>query len=494
MSMRLWIWPPLALLAAANASPPAPADDPPAPADPAPTATATSPAPAPTITPLEAAVLRALASNPSTAPYPFATRIAAGRLELRGVVGTKAVHDIALRTAMAYTPAIDDRLVIDTAATLNAVPGYGYGPGAMAAGPPGRAGVGAAAAAGAGVAGPAWGVTANGYPGVPYVYPPPLFGYWDEPFYGFEPPTISYPPWWPALSARRRAEDAAAMASGAAPTPLPPSAMPPSAGSAGVVSSVAQANASDPLPPDTVEMSLDPRGVAVLRGTVGTLEERIGLGKKVAETPGITEVINLIDVRPSQAPPPEADQPPPPPAPMAPPAPAPAAPGAREEAPPPISADAAGASGDLGDRVGLALARSPALAGHGVTALARGGTVTLRGVVPSAFEAMVAYRAAEQTPGVRAIDDEIEFPVPEPGKPNPLAERGRPEDVEPYLEAQVRRQVGDDAHIDRVRLNGESLQVRGSLKDEADRPRIEAVLRSMPLLRGFRLEPSLQVR
>ena len=46
----------------------------------------------------------------------------------------------------------------------------------------------------------------------PYIYPEPLFGYLDEPFYGFEPPLFSFPPWWtprPALpvpSPRRRRE------------------------------------------------------------------------------------------------------------------------------------------------------------------------------------------------------------------------------------------------------------------------------------------------
>ena len=36
---------------------------------------------------------------------------------------------------------------------------------------------------------------------VPYIYPPPLMGRLDDPFFGFVPPLVSFPPWW-----RRRVE------------------------------------------------------------------------------------------------------------------------------------------------------------------------------------------------------------------------------------------------------------------------------------------------
>ena len=45
--------------------------------------------------------------------------------------------------------------------------------------------------------------------------------------------------------------------------------------------------------------------------------------------------------------------------------------------------------------------------------------------------------------------------------------------------------MGDLAHIDRLSLDGDRVEVRGRLAREADRPRVEAILRSMPLLRGF---------
>jgi osmotically-inducible protein OsmY len=119
---------------------------------------------------------------------------------------------------------------------------------------------------------------------------------------------------------------------------------------------------------------------------------------------------------------------------------------------------------------------------------AKDGIATLNGRVPSALEAMLAFRAAQQTPGVREVDDQLEFPVPAEGERNPLVDKARPEDLEPYLEAQVRRQLGDQAHLDRIKVTGDRLEIHGSVANIADRPRAEAILRSMPLLRGFQIQ------
>ncbi len=261
------------------------------------------------LTPLEQGVLRGLALNPATAPYNFATALKDDRLVLMGRVGTKRVHDIAIRTALAFTPSIDDQLVIDTAATLLATTpaSPGVAPGAYPA-----------SAMPMSAFPPTYGVYGSGSGGVPYVYPQPLLGYWDEPFYGFQPPVISYPPWWRALSARRLAESAAANASAPAVASAPgiPTSVPVTP------PSIPEADpgpiADSPLPPDTVEMTLDARGVAVLRGTVPTLEDRIAIGKKIAETAGVTDVVNLLNVaQPEATAEPNAaeDRPPPPPAP-----------------------------------------------------------------------------------------------------------------------------------------------------------------------------------
>ena len=140
-------------------------------------------------------------------------------------------------------------------------------------------------------------------------------------------------------------------------------------------------------------------------------------------------------------------------------------------------------------RVADSLARRAPLAGLPISVQSRGDVVTLAGKVPSAYEAMLAYRTVEQTPGVREIADQLQFQVPDENHPNPLRQKGRPEDLEPYLTSQIRRHVGELAHVDRVRVRGDILEIQGTLPDGDDPNRLQAILRSMPLLRDFRLEP-----
>jgi hypothetical protein len=141
-------------------------------------------------------------------------------------------------------------------------------------------------------------------------------------------------------------------------------------------------------------------------------------------------------------------------------------------------------------RVADAITRRPVLASSRIKVTAHDGAITLTGHAPTSYEAMLAFRAAQQTPGVREVIDKLEFPLPDTDEKSPLRTKGRPEDVEPYLLSQVRRQVGDFAHIDAVHLRGDTLEVRGTVARLADTPRVEATLRSIPLLRGIRLEPS----
>ena len=144
---------------------------------------------------------------------------------------------------------------------------------------------------------------------------------------------------------------------------------------------------------------------------------------------------------------------------------------------------------DLSDRLSRTFAERPALAGLPIKITARDGVVTLAGRVPTVYEAMLAFRAAQQTPGVREVVDRLEFVVPDGEGKNPLLQKGRPEDVEPYLTAQIRRQVDDLAHVDGVRLQGDTLTIQGTLRRGDDQARLDAILRSMAVLRGFRLEP-----
>ncbi len=428
-----------------------------------------------TSSPSELALLKVLRENPVTGPYSFQTSRKDGKLVLSGRVGTREIHDIAVRLALAITPSIDDRLVIDTAEAhrVAGVP-LATPPSTLLA--PGQYG---------------YGNTGTTYfPGLsPLVYPPPLFGRLDEPFYGFEPPIISYPPWWGAVAARR-ADPAVTQALGAN-SPVDPNL---DRGNPPPPPSPAQASQAG----DTVEMTLDPRGVAVLRGSVPTMRDRIGVGQKVARMEGVTEVINLIEVREDanqpNTPRPGGDAPPPPPTPASDlQRPAPMAPAQNSPSPPAKPALATGTGDDaaLARRLAQSLLRRPALVGLNIQSSVRDGVAYISGKVPTALEAMLAFRAAQQTVGIHEIVDRLEFAVPDGQSPNPLIAKGRPEDVEPYLEAQIRRQIGDKAHIDRVRVTGDRIELRGTVTSARDQPRIEAILRSMPLLRGFSLDATL---
>ena len=396
-------------------------------------------------------ILRVLRENPATAPYTFRVTARDGRLVLAGRVGSKAIHDVAVNVVGTVSPRFDDRIVIDT----TAMRGLPLDPLPRAIGPPLN------------------------------VYPPPLFGRLDDPFYGFEPPLLSYPPWWGAVAAR----------SGdpyAAPVLDPSSPIGPDPGRG-------QVGASPPPPPQpisrgdvgrSVEMTLDPRGVAILTGTVPTEAARLGIAQKAATLEGVKQVVNRLEVKPEVS---EEgalirpqDVPPPLPVP-----PGPASNAAGKVPPNRISIDSGDPSTPIERRLTQAIERRPGLGGPAVKVEVRDGVATLSGKVPTALEAMMAFRAAQQTVGVREIVDRLEFAVPDGQKPNPLISKARPEDAEPYLEAQIRRQMNDRVQIDRVRLTGDRLEVKGTVRREEDRAGAEAVLRSMPLLRGFAISATL---
>lgn len=565
-----------------------------------------------------AVLARTLQSNPITAPYRIRISVDKGNVVLSGKVGTKRVHDEVVRTAIALGIPVRDDLVIDTLET-HRVAAFQQAAAAAAA-----ASATAGAPPSAAAAMPSLGSMPYTLGNLPYVYPPPLFGRLDDPFFGFEPPLVSYPPWWQAVAARdainlpQPTDQPQAQPNGPANPqgtsngpigaqgltntipalsglvngpivppqglyngPLGPQAgfatgpMGPQgfAGGQQGFSNGAQVpqgfangaggqqgfangpqgfaggqqgfangpqvpqgfgngpgapqgagndpaagadrnpprdsiplalgpNAQDPV----IEMTLNPQGQAVLRGTVPTLADRVAIGQKLAQLPGISEVVNLLNVaKANTGPVGELPPPPPQPAPIPqnnrpPVAPAPAPPidapqpspnREPEQAPrrPALKVD----NGGISDRIEQAFARRPALAKLPIKVSFDDGTVTLSGNVPTVYEAMLAYRAVQQTPGVSAVIDRLEFVVPDGEKKNPLRDKGRPEDVEPYLAAQIRRQVGDVAHIDQVRLRGDALEIRGTLVRAEDQPRLLAILRSMAILRDFRLEPTFVV-
>jgi hypothetical protein len=345
------------------------------------------------------------------------------------------------------------------------------------------------------------------------VYPPPLFGRVDDPFFGFEPPLVSFPPWW-----NRTPDPAGRMTTGAATT-TPDAA-------AGYGPSLAQGTEpaegqphANPTPgagpvKGKLELTVDVSGQVFLRGVVASEEARRLIEEEARNTPGVTRVFSELRVQTG----PSSDTPPPPPRPFVPaepqvlparpaqpPAGVPAAkpdegrPAARTMQSPRRDTEPRKAQAPelamardiqkLTRRTAEALAKRPALAALPIAVQSRGDVVTLSGKLPSAYDAMLAYRTVEQTPGVREIIDLLEFPVPDENHPNPLRQRGRPEDLEPYLSSQIRRHLGDLAHVDRLRVMGDLVEIRGTLLHGEDQNRAQAILRSMPLLRDFRLEP-----
>lgn len=416
----------------------------------------------------DTAVLNALQSNPYTAPYGISATWRDGKLVLAGRVGTKQVHDVAVRIALGFTAAVRDDLVIDTAEAHRAAAQVAAAP------------VPTMRSAAQGM--PSLGAMPSTLGSLPYVYPQPLFGMLDDPFFGFEPPLVSYPPWWGAVAARDPVN---------VPGPVGAGGVDPNAGAGG--GPVAGQPTSVPLGPSpgdgTVEMTITPRGVATLRGTVSNLAQRIAVGQQIAQTPGVTDVINLLEVKTGGGPAKRASaMPPPPPQPafipaVKPPA-APGAPAAR----PAVAVDA----GNLTPRLTDAFARRPAIADLPIKVSVQDGVASLSGRVPTVYEAMLAFRAVQQTPGVDHVVDRLEFTVPDGETKNPLLAKGRPEDVEPYLTAQLRRQVGDLAHVDQVRVRADTLDIRGTVARAEDRPRLDAILRSMAVLRGFRLVPDFR--
>jgi osmotically-inducible protein OsmY len=428
-----------------------------------------------------------LRSNPLTAPYPIRVDWKGGAVRLSGAVGTSQVHDMAVRTVIGLGYPVKDDLVIDTAAAHQvalmqaaAIPGISSSWGGMLAG------------------------------SAPYfVYPPPLFGRVDDPFFGFEPPLVSFPPWTrsPNLDQTGRGPTSAAAGGLASP----------GSGQGAPSMGRGQASPVNGLPPvkGRLQLSVDMSGQVFLSGVVATEADKRIIEEEARNTPGVSQVHS--DIRVQQG---GSDTPPPPPQPVLrvepeakpdAPAPAPAtrpAPPAGEVKPVPApQAPAAMARGRAAE-TGLALARDtqtltrrvtdalvkrPALAGLPIGVQSHSGVVTVSGKVPSAYEAMLVYRTVEQTPGVRDVLDRLEFQLPDENHPNPLRRKGRPEDVEPYLASQIRRHLGDFAHVDRVRMRGDSIEIRGSLLNAEDQNRVQAILRSIPLLRDFRLEPAFNV-
>jgi osmotically-inducible protein OsmY len=404
----------------------------------------------------------ALRSNPLTASYPIATTWRDGAVVLTGRVGTTQIHDEAIRVAIASGLPFRDQLVIDTAAAHEVAQSAAL----------------SAAGLSRGAAGPTL---------PPYFYPPPLMGRLDDPFFGFVPPIVSFPPWWP------RRNDPASFVQ---PRKVSAGSLPGSGPLPGAPTRKSDAP-TQPQPGDTapvlgdIEISVDDLGQVLITGVVADEEAGRRIAEAARSVPGVTRVTTEFQLQPRRA---NNDAPPPPPRPMLgptnlDPGRTTPKPGPRQVPNTPAGPAALDAS-DLTERVVAALKRRPIAAGLPLGVRSADNFVTVSGQVPSAYEAMIVYRTVQQTPGVREIIDRLDFDVPDDDHPNPLLRKGRPDDLEPYLAAQIRRHLGDLAHLDRVHARGDMLELYGTLSRSDDQDRLLAILRSIPLLQGFRLKPT----
>lgn len=137
------------------------------------------------------------------------------------------------------------------------------------------------------------------------------------------------------------------------------------------------------------------------------------------------------------------------------------------------------------------LVKRPMLASLPVSLESHRDSVTIAGRVPSCYEAMLIHRTVENTPGVRELVDRLEYQAPDENDSNPLVEKGRPDDVEPYLTYHIRRKVGGLAHVDPVLVNADVVQIRGTVLNVEDKDHVETVIKSIPVLRGFRVKTVL---
>ena len=457
---------------------------------------------------------RALRANPLTAPYAINATWRDGAVVLSGRVGTKQVHDAAVQMAIAFGLRFRDDLVIDTAETLRV---------AMSATP-----------SMTGYAALAPNLSASYY-----VYPQPLFGWLDDPFFGMQPPVVSFAPWW-----RARRDGPTVGPNGGGPMP-PAAATNPGGPPANMGPSAGMPATSPWTPPGQAAGQPGARarrGHGTAAGQGGHRDhgrrQRTGLpprrrGQRGGRPRDRADRLERAGREPGRHPAPgqaaaRRRRPEPGAASSAaarlcaagpPDGPTPAGSGRRR--PPPGGAPAGPRGGDGEDpgaaaagrrpsgsaqprpaptavaaldgqrltrRVIDALRRRPTLAAQPIQVRTTGDAILLSGKVPSAYEAMLAFRTAQQTPGVRDVVDRLEFLVPDEDHPNPLVSKGRPQDIEPYLIAQMSRHLGELAHIDSVRSRGNHLEIHGTLLEAADKDRVLAILRSIPVLHGFELD------
>lgn len=156
----------------------------------------------------------------------------------------------------------------------------------------------------------------------------------------------------------------------------------------------------------------------------------------------------------------------------------------------------AGRLNPLSGRVGDALAEVRGAGAIDFAVNEERGLVTLSGSAPDLETAIAARAKAAAVPGVAEVRNRVLTPMPPRDRPNPLPDLAAAdrEAVAEYVLELARRHVGDAASIDRVEFRGRTLVVEGKVDRAETIPRVEATLRSVPILNGLTILPVFAAR
>src|SRR5271166_3002454 len=215
-------------------------------------------------------VLSAIRANPLTAPYPITAACRNGTVVLAGRVGTSVIHDMAVRTVIDLGYPVRDDLVIDTAeAHRIALAQTACGPWSS----------------------PAAGLLVGSAPY--FVYPPPLFGRVDDPFFGFEPPLVSFPPWATSGNPDSRLRQTVMPRGGRAGAPgLGATAFPDASETA-----QQQAASAEQAPiKGNLQLTVNLAGQVHLSGVVASELDKQIIEDEARNTPGVSQVFSELRV------------------------------------------------------------------------------------------------------------------------------------------------------------------------------------------------------
>jgi len=221
----------------------------------------------------EAIVLKAIQANPVSAPYRIKTSWQKGLVVISGRVGSSAVHDVVVRTAIDLGYPFRDDLTVDTSEAARVAPlkaqSAVHGPESShrsdQAGDPARS-----------------------------LHPPSFPLREDDPVFGPEPPLVTFPPGWKRADTGKQGSTA--------PSTGSRSEVNRSTGTANQTKSSSGAGTPRLIGPTPgmgrVRITVDETGQVFLAGVVVSEDDRRMIEKEAWSTPGVTCVFSELRVEP----------------------------------------------------------------------------------------------------------------------------------------------------------------------------------------------------